>query len=995
MKKYTSVAVSVAVLASLATALCQADEPLSVPRKPDPPLAIDGDPTDWNAVPGKLKLNRVEPVATDGEKRDGAADLSAAVQWCWRDETLYLGVTVSDSQRGEDLGKGDQIELYLDAASETGIADDAFAARQFQLSIRPGTFGDTGDELKDSGPEIQVQLPSGTSAKGAQVAARGNGEGDSYFVEAAIPWTVFGLEPQVAMPLGLEVVVVGSGGETKAAQKEKLSIGTAPWLLSRSRLLPAVLTGTDGSVPAATVATPLFQSESLKPGESKMISFDTPQVPPGYEAIVSLQARLDTPRAGGYTSALAATLNGQAFGIERLINKSASEERANGKTQSMASGESFTVPYAPDYKATDAHDSYRLRHAEAARFEFRVTDLLKQGGNVLEIKSTPRASIKQTLVVANAELIYRLPEEKYVPQGPPDGELPVITPKTADKVQYQIEKGAEDSEFSLQFGGETYRVASQYSTPAGKWASASNDYFSVERRFEERDECIVVRDTFTNLTAENLPLMHRHQVLMPVEKVWLGGLSPSGAEGSSSDPKNPTVFGTSKDAGIGLLPLDDVFQVHIDNYSSREAIGLADKNLVIEAGGTYTAEWAILPIVSADHFDFINATRRLLDSNFQIDGSFAFLRADPRNVGKWSDAEITDFAKYKSVRYLSTSLGYPSYQGRPPHGTAFQLIDHQHWQTAIERRRRLLPDVTQLAYFHCFIDVTDEAPEKYKDARILLTDGTQADYGKDYLKLFVPTLTNAYGPAVADNIDIILDEMKLDGVYWDEMDRSRYSYSYGDPWDGVSADIDSKSMKITRLKSSVTLLSQAWRLQQAQRIMQDGILIANGGLPSTRTMRNLHYPAFVETGSISNCVRTQLYSPIALGDHLTERSEEDAYRIMLKALDYGCVYYWYFDLLVIPTHATLTKYMFPITPIELGNGFLIGEERIVTKRSGVYGWNDRSQHETHVFDASGREVDLETIEAPTVIKSFEKDGKRWTEVRIGEGWSAAIVRDLK
>ena len=47
-----------------------------------------------------------------------------------------------------------------------------------------------------------------------------------------------------------------------------------------------------------------------------------------------------------------------------------------------------------------------------------------------------------------------------------------------------------------------------------------------------------------------------------------------------------------------------------------------------------------------------------------------------------------------------------------------------------------------------------------------------------------------------------------------------------------------------------------------------------------------------------------LYSPIALGDHLTERSEQDAYRVMLRALDFGCVYYWYNDLTVIPTHRT-------------------------------------------------------------------------------------------
>ena len=55
----------------------------------------------------------------------------------------------------------------------------------------------------------------------------------------------------------------------------------------------------------------------------------------------------------------------------------------------------------------------------------------------------------------------------------------------------------------------------------------------------------------------------------------------------------------------------------------------------------------------------------------------------------------------------------------------------------------------------------------------------------------------------------------------------------------------------------------------------------------TRAMAALHFPCFVETGSITNCVQAQLWSPIALGDHLSERSETDAYRVMLGALEKG------------------------------------------------------------------------------------------------------------
>ena len=52
----------------------------------------------------------------------------------------------------------------------------------------------------------------------------------------------------------------------------------------------------------------------------------------------------------------------------------------------------------------------------------------------------------------------------------------------------------------------------------------------------------------------------------------------------------------------------------------------------------------------------VNAVRRLRDVNFKLDGSFAFLRADPRQViAHWSDQQFVDFIRFKdapSVRQL-------------------------------------------------------------------------------------------------------------------------------------------------------------------------------------------------------------------------------------------------------------------------------------------------------------------------------------------------------
>jgi hypothetical protein len=403
---------------------------------------------------------------------------------------------------------------------------------------------------------------------------------------------------------------------------------------------------------------------------------------------------------------------------------------------------------------------------------------------------------------------------------------------------------------------------------------------------------------------------------------------------------------------------------------------------VLKPGAQHTADWAIVPVDAADYWRFINVARRLIDANFTIPGGFAFFRAT-HHTEAWSDEQTRRFLEYKDPLWACANIGY--YQGEASHGTSFQRIPHDEYLRALERRRRLAPAVKNLVYFHCYLDVTEEGPTQFADSRTLLAGGAQADYGTEKLRLFFPTESNSYGPAIAKNVDLIFDKLGADGVYWDEHEYSRYLYHYGEPWDGVSADIDPATLTIRRLKSSITLTTEPWRLAMARRILARGPLMGNG-VPFTRAMAALKFPCFVETGAISNCTQAHLYSPIALGDHLTEEGEVDAYRTMLAALDYGCVYHWYNDLTVVPTHKHLTSYMFPITPMELHEGFIIGRERIVTRRSGLFGWGDQSEREVHVFDQDGREVN--GFSAPQV----ERDGKTYTELRLPENWSAAVVR---
>lgn len=980
-----------------------------IPFKPDPPPAIDGRLDEWQSVPNARTAATKAHCAYGAEKWNSAADLSARVWLAWRDEYLYLAADVADDQhrqtlRGHDMVRGDHLEVYLDLTPQAPPGRAFLGAGQVRFGLSPGNFEQTGDPQVDIPAEAVILGPEPITATGVLIAAQKTDAG--YAIEAAIPWSLIGratgkpdLRPAKGMALSLEALVSDTDG-VAPAQEKMLALRPVAWQPTCDRLIVAALAGSDGAAPAAILAQELLDAAELPVSGKREVSFSGPRVPEGKDLILTLQARLDSPRPAGYTRGMRLTVNGQTLDGGALVNWDGPEPRVSGEMMSPAAGDIFNVPYSPDFDSPNAHPSYALRSGpKLCRYELRITALVRDGDNRLVIDNVASAELQKTLVLGDVRLEVRDPVAPRAKRPAPSGPLAVIRPAAQHKVAYSLTR-RDDATIEIAVGGATFRVESEFSTPAPAWTRGPNAYFDHRREIQQRDAWIVVHDTFTNRTDQNLPLMHRHRVTGEASwrQVWLVGLSPSALSGSRSEPANPTTYGATDRAGIGVLPLDDVFLVHVTNFSTENQVGLADNQLVLRPGVSYTAEWAILPTDRGDYYAFVNAARRLRDVNFTLPGSFAFLRADPRlGSMKWSDEECANFIRFKNAHFVCSGISWPHYKGRYPHGTAFQLLDWSATKQQNTRLRRLTPESRQLKYFHCFIDTVDESVDKYADARLLRPDGTHADYGQPYDRLYVPTAENAFGRDVARNVALILgpqpDGIGCDGVYWDEFEYSRYQYAYhlaeagrdGLPWDGVSADIDPRTLKISRLKSSVELISQPFRLALARGILDRGPLVANGQ-PHTRTMLQLHFPRFVETGSISRCSHAQMYSPIALGDHLTERSERDAYRVMLRALDFGCLYYWYNDMTVIPTHSHLTSYMFPATPIELGEGYLIANERIVTNRSGLFGWGDASPHQVHVFDDQGREV--RDFEAPTVLR----EGMTFTELRLPEDYSAAIVR---
>jgi len=762
----------------------------------------------------------------------------------------------------------------------------------------------------------------------------------------------------------------------------------------------------------AQEAVQIADEMTLPGGGSETLSFEAPPTPEGKIALLHFRGRLITEKYAGHCPGVRVEVNGHELDGTRLVNKPDELEWGLGKIAPWWSG-GFRLMYSPDFEGNNQEDNpYYVRGGQAYTFDLDVTDLLKVGENELLLRHAQREKDWRQTLIVDLRLEFKEPAEVGVVEvGPPTGELPFIAPEMAHRADYDL-RLSEGGGIVVTVGGREHAIHSAFSHERGGWntlsatgeatgeggwsvsvapatggpfeAQAQAEDYALRRVVTSHDEFISVEDTVTNTSGRDLALLQRHEVSAEgLEDLCLGGLHPVSKSGVLSEPANPTTLIVFEGSQLGLMAADDVLRIHVQQYCEEGMAGIRDNDGALAVGATQTYRWEMYPSAETGYYRMVNAIRRAHTANFTIPGGFAFI--NPREpFTSMSDEQLGAWLDAKNAKIVGLSITVPKYHGKHTHGTAFLLVDHTPKREFAERIRRIRPGTIVLVYFHCFISTEDEAPEKYAAEAILAPDGTPRVYSKDIYPMFLPLVDNAYGQKMREYVEMILDECGADGVYWDELSQSRWQYHFGEPWDGVSATVDREKLTITRKKSAVSLITQPFREEMLQRLLDNDIPLIGNGNPRTTTMMKYHFPRFIETGSISNLVKGHLYTPIALGDHLTERNTQHCVNNMRRCLNYGAVYYFYHDQVSVD-YPSITESMFPCTPIELGEGYIIAEERILTNRSGNFGWGDDSQADVYAYGPDGGEVAFE-------YQVVEKDGANYYELRLPRDYMAVLIR---
>lgn len=543
-------------------------------------------------------------------------------------------------------------------------------------------------------------------------------------------------------------------------------------------------------------------------------------------------------------------------------------------------------------------------------------------------------------------------------------------------------------------------------------------YYQLKRLLFKEDYRIRVEDTFTNLMEEDIGVIILNSVkyMGKIEKLYVCGIDYSSEEkrrnpiifeeprfGIPSD--NPTLFIGQSDVGIGLVAEDDVYRVHLgvkyeDNigYMYTQHFGLAPKS-------SYTMKWTIYVVYPSSYWNFINLVRRDWGVNYTIDGPLMFLKAD-----YVIQTPIEDLKKMEAKRKWSIIALLPWHD----YWDGYGLTKEEYAgivKPAIDKLKRVKPNVKVLMCVELPLkELSQEEVAEYMDSIPVLPNG-ELSIDKPYqrevpperaakgYRLYdvYPEVGNKRFREIIEYINFAMETCGFDGIYFDSFMGHCYEvYNTYDKWDGNSVDMDPKNFTVTRKYACLQLITREAIKSIIEYVKLKGGVVVTNSRPPIKSIETLGIYTFYEKNvhiddlhAELSTAATHLHTPVCLGDiHVSDSLKDfmDDVRLQLK---HGTLYYPYnVRLPEGQENYGIINHMFPFTPIAIYDGVLIGEERVITLRSGIYGWDDKSIIKCYLFDKDGRE-----IPADSKIKFIvDKDGKTYVNVILDSGQIAILER---
>ena len=278
-----------------------------------------------------------------------------------------------------------------------------------------------------------------------------------------------------------------------------------------------------------------------------------------------------------------------------------------------------------------------------------------------------------------------------------------------------------------------------------------------------------------------------------------------------------------------------------------------------------------------------------------------------------------------------------------------------------------------------------------------------------------PEVGNKRYAYLLEQIALAIDELGMDGVYLDEfpLGQNGFRRTYGGGWDGFSAEMDFHTGRLYGQYKDCGLAGVQARVNVMNHVLSKGKVFVANRQSTTREEQSIGAFRFTECGHaaaesalackpgekppLSNYMLwTVLNTPIGLGLAAGPADEDPARWIMrglVAYLRHGMLFY-YGDS--GPREPPMTETgtevvkcisaMYPITPMELGEGFIVGREKILTAVSIERPWSKPGMPTIRLLDINGRRLDAaDRCEIVTV------NGERRIRLKLADWAEVAVV----
>ncbi len=190
------------------------------------PPTIDGDLSEWSALPCS-DVNTREQVSF-GSAGDwaGPQDLSGSICYGWNEENLFVGFEIADDKlvqqfQGGNLWMGDHVELWFDTQLQLDFESSEAGSDDFQLGISPGNFGEVPSDFVIFTPSADPNLYK------AAIQAKIVRTAEGYAAELSIPREILkGLRLAEGQTIG--ATFEPSDTDTPGGSEQEMMMSSAP-----------------------------------------------------------------------------------------------------------------------------------------------------------------------------------------------------------------------------------------------------------------------------------------------------------------------------------------------------------------------------------------------------------------------------------------------------------------------------------------------------------------------------------------------------------------------------------------------------------------------------------------------------------------------------------------------------------------------------------------------------------------------------------------------